>query len=129
MSSLAFEKERGNAPAEFVMVSAMVLMLFLGVLQIAFAMFTKNVVQDAASQGARYGAMLDRTPGDGAERAYELIYGVLPDSYSATVTSSVTQWQGVEAVQITVIAPIPTIGPFGLAGNWEVTGHAIVQGK
>lgn len=111
------------------MVSAMVLMLFLGVLQIAFAMFTKNVMQDAASQGARYGAMLDRAPGDGEERTRELIYSVLPDSYSATVTSSVTQWQGVEAVEIKVSAPIPTIGPFGLAGNWEVTGHAIMQEK
>ncbi|MFW0112141.1 TadE/TadG family type IV pilus assembly protein [Rothia sp. CCM 9417] len=128
MPSLAREKERGNAPAEFVMVSAMVLMLFLGVLQIAFAMFTKNVVQDAASQGARYGAMLDRTPGDGEERTRELLYSVLPESYSTSVTSSVTQWQGAEAVEIRVAAPIPVIGPFGLGGTWEVTGHAVLQG-
>ena len=69
------------------MVSAMVVLLFLGVLQIAFAMFTKNVVQDAASQGARYGALLDRQPEDGGARAIELLYSVLPDSYQADVTT------------------------------------------
>lgn len=127
MSSHACEKERGNAPAEFVMVSAMVLMLFLGVLQLAFAIFAKNVVQDAASQGARYGAMLDRSPGDGEERTRELLYSVLPQSYSTTISSSVVQWQGTEAVEVTVNAPIPMIGPFGIGGSWEVSGHAIRQ--
>lgn len=109
------------------MVSAMVLLLFLGVLQIAFAMFTKNVLQDAASQGARYGSMLDRTPSDGEERTKQLLYSVLPDSYSTTVNSSVTQWQGVQALEITVSGPIPVLGPWGLGGRWEVTGHAILQ--
>lgn len=121
------EKERGNATAEFVMVSALVVLLFLGVLQVAFALFTHNVLQDAASQGARYGAMLDKTPADGEERTYDLLYSVLPRHYSATVTSSVTQWQGVDAVQITVVAPVPLLGPFGVAAQWEVSGHAVVQ--
>lgn len=121
------EKERGNATAEFVMVSALVVLLFLGVLQVAFALFTRNVLQDAASQGARYGAMLDKTPADGEERTRELLYSVLPSHYSATISSSVTQWQGADAVQVTVVAPVPLLGPFGVATQWEVSGHAVVQ--
>ncbi|WP_237195451.1 TadE/TadG family type IV pilus assembly protein [Rothia nasimurium] len=121
------EDERGNATAEFIMVSALVVLLFLGVLQVAFALFTRNVLQDAASQGARYGAMLDREPADGEERTRDLLYSVLPDRYSTTISSSITQWQGVEAVQITVTAPVPLLGPFGAAAQWEVSGHAVVQ--
>ncbi|WHS49711.1 TadE/TadG family type IV pilus assembly protein [Rothia sp. SD9660Na] len=127
MRAVPPEKERGNATAEFVMVSALVVLLFLGVLQVAFALFTRNVLQDAASQGARYGAMLDKTPADGEERTRELLYSVLPSHYSATISSSVTQWQGADAVQVTVVAPVPLIGPFGVAAQWEVSGHAVVQ--
>lgn len=127
MRAVPPEKERGNATAEFVMVSALVVILFLGVLQVAFALFTRNVLQDAVSQGARYGAMLDKTPADGEERARELLYSVLPSHYSATISSSVTQWQGTDAVQVTVVAPVPLIGPFGIAAQWEVSGHAVVQ--
>ena len=127
MRAVPPEKERGNATAEFVMVSALVVLLFLGVLQVAFALFTRNVLQDAASQGARYGAMLDKTPADGEERTRELLYSVLPSHYSATISSSVTQWQGADAVQVTVVAPVPLLGPFGVAAQWEVSGHAVVQ--
>lgn len=127
MRAASPENERGNATAEFVMVSALVVLLFLGVLQVAFALFTRNVLQDAASQGARYGAMLDREPADGEERTRDLLYSVLPDRYSTTISSSITQWQGVEAVQITVTAPVPLLGPFGVAAQWEVSGHAVVQ--
>lgn len=119
--------ERGNATAEFVMVSALVVFLFLGVLQVAFALFTRNVVQDAASQGARYGALLDRTPQDGAQRTEELIYSVLPTSYPVSVSSSVVQWQGVQAVQVRVDAAVPLLGPIGVPASWEVTGHAVLQ--
>ncbi|WP_421084618.1 TadE family protein [Rothia nasimurium] len=126
MSTSQTHKDTGNATAEFVMVSALVILMFLGVLQVAFAMFTKNVIQDAASQGARYGAMVDRTPQDGADRTRELLTAVLPDDYAADVTHSVTQWHGVNAVQIRVEAPIPLLGPFGLNSRWEVTGHAIL---
>lgn len=121
------DTQRGNATAEFVMVSAMVVLLFLGVLQVAFAMFTKNVVQDAASQGARYGAMLDRQPEDGGARATELMYSVLPEHYGAEVSTSVTDWQGERAVQVSIQAPVPLLGPFGFISSWEVTGHAVVQ--
>ena len=127
MRAASPENERGNATAEFVMVSSLVVLLFLGVLQVAFALFTRNVLQDAASQGARYGAMLDREPADGEERTHDLLYSVLPDRYSTTISSSITQWQGVEAVQITVTAPVPLLGPFGVAAQWEVSGHAVVQ--
>lgn len=127
MRAVPSEKERGNATAEFVMVSALVVLLFLGVLQVAFALFTRNVPQDAVSQGARYGAMLDKTPADGEERTHELLYSVPPSHYSATISSSVTQWQGADAVQVTVVAPVPLIGPFGVAAQWEVSGHAVVQ--
>ncbi|GMA29919.1 TadE/TadG family type IV pilus assembly protein [Arenivirga flava] len=43
--------ERGSAPAEFVMVSALLLALLLAVLQLGVALHVRNTVTDAASEG------------------------------------------------------------------------------
>ncbi|MDO4917597.1 MAG: pilus assembly protein, partial [Rothia sp. (in: high G+C Gram-positive bacteria)] len=56
--------ERGNAPAEFVMVMALVMLLFGVVLQVSFALYARNILIDAASSGARYGTLLDRSYSD-----------------------------------------------------------------
>lgn len=109
------------------MVSTLVLLMFLSILQVAFAMHTRNILQDAASQGARYGALFDRTAAEGEERTQELISYALPQSYQTEISSTVTNWHGVEALQVTVTAPIPLIGPIGIPGQWEVTGHAVLQ--
>ena len=44
--------ERGSAVAEFVLVSALVLALFLGVVQVALAQHVRTLLVDAAAEGA-----------------------------------------------------------------------------
>lgn len=120
-------KERGNVTAEFVMVSALVLMLFGVVLQIAFALYARNIMLDAASAGARYGTLLDRTESEGRTRTEEIIAGGLPDIYQTTVSSSAVTVNGVDAIEIRVQGTLPVVGPFGFDQGIEVSGHAIVQ--
>ncbi|MEU7991636.1 TadE/TadG family type IV pilus assembly protein [Rothia amarae] len=120
-------KERGNVTAEFVMVSALVLMLFGVVLQIAFALYARNIMLDAASAGARYGTLLDRTESEGRTRTEEIIAGGLPDIYQTTVSSSAVTVNGVDAIEIKVHGTLPVVGPFGFDQGIEVSGHAIVQ--
>lgn len=119
--------DRGNVTAEFVMVSMLVLMLFGVVLQISFALYTHNILIDAASSGARYGTLLDRTSSDGVTRTEQIIQNSLPDIYRTSVSSSVVNAEGTQALEITVEATLPVVGPFGFDQGMEVSGHAIIQ--
>lgn len=121
------DSERGNVTAEFVMVSVLVMMLFAVVLQIAFALYAKNIMIDAASAGSRYGTLLDRSEADGRARTQEILAGTLPDVYETSVSSSVVNVNGVQALEIRVKGTLPVVGPFGFDQGIEVTGHAIVQ--
>ena len=120
------DPQRGSAVAEFVMVSAVLMLLFMACLQIGFALHVRNTVQDASSTGARYGALRDRTPQDGAERTREILSASLPQRYAQDVRASVTSDGAQRVLQITVATPLPVLGPWGPAQGIEVSGHAIL---
>ncbi|MBM7051036.1 TadE family protein [Rothia sp. ZJ1223] len=121
--------ERGNATAEFVMVVSLVILLFAGVLQLAFILHTRNMLQDAVSSGARYGTLLDRSHGEGAVRAQELIQQTLPDNYASDVSFEETTVDGVRMLKVTARTPLPIIGSFGISDVITVSGHAIIQSQ
>ena len=54
--------EGGAAVADFVLVSVLVLVLFVAVVQLGLALFTRNILISCASEGARYGARADAFP-------------------------------------------------------------------
>lgn len=116
--------DRGSAPAEFVMVGALLVALALGVIQFALALYVRNTVQDAAAEGARYAALADRTPADGAERTRELITAALGEGYTRDVTAGYARFAGAPATVVTVRSPLPLVGLFGLPDALEVSGHA-----
>ena len=109
------------------MVSALLIALALAVIQFAFALYVRNTVQDAAAEGARYGALADRTASDGAERTRELIDASLSRGYAQSVTAGYTTFAGTQATEVTVRAPLPLLGLFGLPDSLEVSGHAAVE--
>lgn len=119
--------ERGNAPAEFVMVMALVMLLFGVVLQVSFALYARNILIDAASSGARYGTLLDRTYSDGATRTQEIINHNLPPQYQTSVSTHEVNVNGDRTLEVTVQGTLPVVGPFGFDQGINVTGHALVQ--
>lgn len=106
------------------MVGALVSLMFLAVIQLALVLHVRNTLIDAAAAGARHGALADRSPADGAERASGLIEGALGGEYAADVTSSEEVVDGVRLLEITVRAPLPVIGLIGPQDVIEVSGHA-----
>ena len=70
--------DRGAAVAESTMVMTLVVLLFAALLQAGVVIHTRNVMIDAASAGARYGALADRSPEDGVQRARELLSAGVP---------------------------------------------------
>jgi Flp pilus assembly protein TadG len=115
---------RGSAAVDFVLVSALLTLMFVGVLQLALALHVRNTLVDAAGEGARRGALVGRGPADAVDRTRELVRSSLSDRLAEDVTATTEMVDGVQTVVVTVRAPLPVIG---LAGprTLEVTGHAV----
>lgn len=102
------------------MVSLLLLTLMLGVLQLALALHVRNTLIDAASEGARFGALADRLPLEGALRTAELVRSALGSDYADSISASV---EG-QTVRVDIVAHIPLFGLFGFDHGIQVTGHA-----
>jgi hypothetical protein len=125
LSGLA--RERGSAPAEFVMVGALLTVLTLSVVQLGFALHVRNTVLDSASEGARFAALADNGLDDGVARTRELIAVAIGPGYARDVTASYGSYLGHPAAIVTVRAPLPVFGLVGFDRGLEVTGHAAVE--
>lgn len=119
--------ERGSAVAEFVMVSALVLALFLAVVQVALAMHVRALAIDAAAEGARVAARADRDLASGASRTQELLTAALGSRYADDVSVRRTVQDGLEVVEVTVQVPLPVVGLIGPSGVLTLQGHALEE--
>jgi Flp pilus assembly protein TadG len=59
-------REKGSAVVESIFAILILLILVLGTIEVAFALYTRNVVAAAAHEGARAGLELGRNPSDAA---------------------------------------------------------------
>ena len=109
------------------MVGALLTVLTLSVIQLGLALHIRNTVQDAAAEGARFGALADRTPADGIQRTRDLIALAIGDDYAQDVSVRGGSWMGHPAVTITVRTRLPLVGLVGIEGALEVTGHAALE--
>lgn len=115
--------DAGAAIVDFVLVGALLTLVFLGVVQLGVALHVRNTLVDCASEGARYGAFADRTPQDGAQRTRDLITASLSRGYAGDVTAGYADVAGLATVEVTVSAPLPLIGLFGPSRTLTVSGH------
>ena len=76
---------RGAAIVDFVLVLAVLVPVFLGILQLALVLLVRNTLAAAASEGARYAATFDRDWDDGEARTRAQIRGALADRYADDV--------------------------------------------
>lgn len=120
-------RDEGSAVAEFVMVAALLLFVATGVFQVGLALYVRNSLIAAASEGARYGARADSSPQAGAERTTQLISTGLSARFSRGVSAATHTSDGVRVVEVVVRAPLPVIGPIGPAGALEVRGRAFSE--
>jgi hypothetical protein len=121
----------GAVVVEFTLVSVLLLTLFLGVLQVAFALHTRNVLVSAAQEGARYAANADRTPAEGAQRTRQAIAEALGAGVAGRMDVRplpLSPSDGVPVVGMQVSGPLPLVllpaGPLRIT----VRGHAVEEG-
>ncbi|MBT8161054.1 MULTISPECIES: TadE/TadG family type IV pilus assembly protein [Arthrobacter] len=118
--------ERGSAVVDFVLVGGLLTAFFLAIIQLTLVLHVRNTLIDAASSGARYGALADRTPEDAAVRTAELIGTALNPEFARDISTSEAGSQETRMLEVTVRAPLPVIGLVGAGFALEVKGHAAV---
>jgi len=110
-----------------VLVGALLTILTLSVIQLGLALLIRNTVQDAASEGARYGALADDTAQDGVVRTRALIDVAIGSGYAKDITIARTTYDRLPAYTVTVTTPLPLIGLVGIPNGLEVHGHAAIE--
>ncbi|OMH27103.1 pilus assembly protein TadE [Tersicoccus phoenicis] len=118
------DRDRGSAVVDFVLVGAVLTLLAMSIVQLAVVLHVRNTLLDAASSGARYGALADRTAADGRERAYDLVSSTLGPDYAGSVTVAEGRDGGRRTLRVEISAPMPVLGLIGPAGMLRVQGHA-----
>ncbi|WP_404442173.1 pilus assembly protein [Microbacterium marinum] len=116
--------DRGSTPVEFVLVGVLLTALTLGVLQLGLAVYVRNVVHDAAVEGAYHAALADVETAEGATRAKAAIAGAVGGDFVDSATARESTALGHETIEVTVITRLPLVGLLGVPQGWEVTVHA-----
>lgn len=123
----AARDDAGSSPVEFVLVGALLTVLTLGVLQFGLAVYVRNVVHDAAVEGAFHAALADTTLDEGAQRTRDIVSRTIGVEYATDVAVRESTSLGQETVQVRVAATLPLIGLLGAPRSMEVTAHAPVE--
>jgi hypothetical protein len=113
--------DAGSAPVDFVLVGALLTVLFASLVQLGLVLYTRNVGASAATEGARYAANADRSCADGERWTRD----ELRRSVGGTVVDvrCASSGGGVVAVSVTVRPPV--LGLLGDVGTLHLTGHAV----
>lgn len=119
--------ERGSSPVEFVLVGALLTALTLAVLQIALAVYVRNVVHDAAVEGAHYAALADTSLDEGAARTAAVITRAVGADYAHDVTIGEDGSLRHPSVLVRVRTTLPVLGLIGMPFGLEVEARAPVE--
>lgn len=121
------DEQRGSAVVDFVLVGALLSLMFISILQLALVLHIRNTLIDAAVSGAQFGTLADRSANEGAARSKALIAGALPPGFAEQISYSEKEIGGMRTLEISVKAPLPLIGLIGVGQTLEVSGHAAFQ--
>ena len=122
---LSAQNDSGSAVVDFVMVGALVITVFVALLQVVLGVYARNVLTDAAGDGARRAALVGGTEAEARQRVQVLSDAALRRGYVDTVTVSRVPSGELMIVEVTVTAPFPVLGLFGPGGTLRATGHAV----
>jgi len=119
--------DAGSAPVEFALISVLVVVLFLAVLQLGVALYVRNTLQAAATDGARFGAAAGREPDDASARTGQLVDSALAERFADHITARSDVANGVPVVVVDVRAALPVFGPWGPPGALHVRARAFEE--
>ena len=116
--------ERGNAPAEFVLVSALLVALVLGVMQVILVGYVRHTVTSAAAEGARQAALVDVNASEAISLTKDLISTSLSPEHARQVSLTPSMERGYSTTVVTVVTPYPALGLWSIGGTLTISAHA-----
>lgn len=116
--------ERGSAPVEFVLVGVVLTVLTLAIIQFGVAVYVRNVVHDAAVEGAHRAALADTSLAEGTARTREMIGRSVGEEFAEDISARMTDDLGYPAIEVTVRTTLPLVGLIGVPWALEVSAHA-----
>jgi Flp pilus assembly protein TadG len=119
--------ERAAAVVDFVLVMVLLVPIVLGIIQLGLVLHVRNTLTAAASEGARYGATIDRGPADAVARTRASIDDAISGRYAEEVKARTDAVSGVDGVVVEVHATVPALGLFGPGVELSVKGHAVKE--
>jgi Flp pilus assembly protein TadG len=122
--------DEGAAVVEFVLIGSLLLLVVLGVVQLALVLHTRNVLSADAAEGARHAANLGRSASSGGPYAGELLRRSLPGA-ARTVRCTGRPETGAGGVPLTAVTCAGTMPlvlvPLGPRLDLAVTGRAVQE--
>lgn len=118
---------RGSAVADFVLVLVILIPLFLGILQVGLVLLVRNTLANAAAEGARHAAALDRDLADGEARTRQQIAGAVSGRFARDIDVRLVSLHGQPTVRVAIRATVPALGLGGPAVPLRVVGHAVEE--
>jgi Flp pilus assembly protein TadG len=117
-------RDRGSAIVEFVLVAPLVLFLFVGVAQIAFAGYVRSTLIACAAEGARAGALADADPKTAKRRTQVALDQSVAADLVEAIDVTNERSGSLPTVAVTLTARLPLFGMLGPT-SLKVTGHAL----
>ena len=118
---------RGSAVVDFVLVLVVLIPLFLGILQVGLVLLVRNTLANAAVEGARYAASLDRDLAAGEQRTRDQVQGAISGRFAREVDARMVSLDGRPTIEVVVRARVPALGLGGLGVDLEIVGHAVEE--
>lgn len=118
------QDDRGSSPVEFVLVGALLTVLTLAILQFGLAVYVRNVVHDAAVEGAHHAALADTSLQDGVDRTASVITTAIGSGYAEDISAGESEDPGHSVIRVRVRTTLPVIGLIGVPFALEVTADA-----
>lgn len=127
MSAQGCRGQRGSAVVDFVLVMVVLIPLFLGILQVGLVLLVRNTLANAAAEGARHAASLDRDLASGEQRTRDQVEGAISGRFARDIDARMVSLDGRPTVEVVVRAQVPALGLGGLGVDLEVVGHAVEE--
>ncbi|WP_243694947.1 TadE/TadG family type IV pilus assembly protein [Labedella populi] len=112
---------------ENLLVTILLTTLALSVVQLALALHVRTTVVDAASEGARFGALAGNGPADAVARTRSLIVTAVGDGYANEVSAAYGDYRGHPSIAVTVEGTLPLVGLLGVGEGLNAVGRAAVE--
>ena len=109
--------ERGNAPAEFEIVSALLVALVLGIMQVIMVGYVRHSLLAAAAEGARHAGLADVSPEAAIHNTRDLVIASLSPHYAGDIRVDRSEVLGIPSARVVITAPFPALGLWSVGGS------------